>query len=44
MAKLKRTVEIAFIAVAVGLVLIQAATLDLRWREGKRIREEARRI
>jgi hypothetical protein len=40
MPKLKRTIEIAFVAVVVVLVLIQAASLYLRWREGKRIREE----
>jgi hypothetical protein len=40
MSKLKRTIEIAFVAVVVFLVLTQAATLYLRWREGKQIREE----
>ncbi len=40
MAKLKRTIEIAFVAAVTVLVLIQAATLYLRWREGKRIRED----
>jgi hypothetical protein len=40
MAKLKRTIEIAFVAVVVLLVLTQAAALYLRWQEGKHIREE----
>jgi hypothetical protein len=40
MPKTKRIIEIAFVAVVVALVLIQAASLYLRWREGKRIREE----
>jgi len=40
MPKLKRTIEILFVAVVVFLVLAQAAAMYLRWREGKRIREE----
>jgi hypothetical protein len=40
MNKIRRSVEIAFVAVVVVLVLIQASALYLRWHEGKRIREE----
>ena len=40
MPKTKRIIEIAFVALVVALVLIQAAALYLRWREGKHIREE----
>jgi len=40
MPKTKRIIEIAFVAVVALLVLTQAASLYLRWREGKRIREE----
>lgn len=39
MTKLRRTIEILFVAVVVCLVLAQAASLYLRWREAKKIRE-----
>ncbi len=40
MARIKRIVEISFIVIIVAAVLAQATAIFLRWREGKRIREE----
>jgi hypothetical protein len=40
MARIKRIVEIFFIVIIVAAVLAQATAIFLRWREGKRIREE----
>jgi hypothetical protein len=40
MARIKRIVEISFVVVIVAAVLAQATAIFLRWREGKRIREE----
>jgi hypothetical protein len=40
MARIKRIVEISFIVIVVAAVLAQATAIFLRWREGRRIREE----
>ncbi len=40
MARIKRILEISFIVIIVAAVLAQATAIFLRWREGKRIRQE----
>jgi len=40
MARIKRIVEISFIVIMAAVLLAQATAIFLRWREGKRIREE----
>jgi hypothetical protein len=40
MARIKRIVEISFFVIMAAVLLAQAAAIFLRWREGKRIRQE----
>jgi hypothetical protein len=40
MARIKRIVEISFVVIMAAAILAQATAIFLRWREGKRIRQE----
>jgi hypothetical protein len=40
MARIKRIVEISFFVIMAAVLLAQAAAIFLRWREGRRIRQE----